>query len=68
MIAWRVPLPDCLPVVDLPGVAVDAVLRLVGRGGERGVFFSGSVSADGPVLVSSCRLVGVAHVLGVLLR
>lgn len=41
---------------------------LVGRGGERAVFVLCSVLAICPVLVSSCRLVGVAYALGVLLR
>lgn len=67
MMAWRVPLPACLPVVDLPIPLRPC--RLVGRGGERVVFALGSVMAICPrarLVVPS--LGGVAHILGVLLR
>ena len=67
VIAWRVPLPACLPMVGLP-VSASRRCRLVGRGVGRAVFVIGSVLAICPVLVSSCRLGGVAHVLGGLLR
>lgn len=66
MIAWRVPLPACLPVVDLP--IPPRPCRLVGRGGERAVFVLGSVLMICPVLIPLPRLGGVAHVLGGLLR
>lgn len=52
MMAWRVSPPACLPVVDLP--MLPRRCRLVGRGGERGVFIPGSVMAICPVLVSPC--------------
>lgn len=67
MIAWRVPLPACLPVADLP-VPASRRCRLVGRGGERAVFVLGSVLMICPVLIPLPRLGGVAHVLGGLLR
>lgn len=47
MIAWRVLLPACLPVVDLP-VSASHRCRLVGRSGERAVFALGSVMAICP--------------------
>ena len=66
MIVWRASPPACLPVVDLP--VTPRRCRLVGRGVERVVFVIGSVLTICPVLVSSCRLVDVAHILGGLLR
>lgn len=50
------------------GVAVGAVLRLVGRGGERAVFVPGSVLTGGSVLVSLSYFGDTAHILGVSLR
>lgn len=55
MIAWRVPLPACLPVADLP-VSASHRCRLVGRSGERAVFALGSVMAICSVFVSLFRL------------
>lgn len=55
MIAWRVPLPACLPVVDLP-VSASHRCRLVGRSGERAVF------------VLYCSVVAICHVFVSLFR
>ena len=68
MIAWRASLPDCLLMAKLSMPSPRC--RLVGRSEGRAVFVLGSVLAICPVLVlvSLPRLVGAAHVLGVLLR
>ena len=56
MIAWRVPLPACLPVANLP-VSASHRCRLVGRSGERVVFvLCCSVVTICPVFVSFFRL------------
>lgn len=66
MMAWRVSLPGCLFMAKL--LMPSPRCRFVGRVGERTVFVIGSVLVICSVLVSSCRLVGVAHILGGLLR